>query len=95
MGWQPHKEDEVGMTLLINSYSFVAIGFLIVLIVALMSWRLLSPKWAAVTVAVTFAALVAFQLTASTKVDTVSSPEDFNSALASGKPVLLELYSNF
>ena len=95
MGSHPHKEDEVGMTLLINSYSFVAIGLLIVLIVALISWRLLSPKWAAVTVAVTFAALVAFQLMASTKVDTVSSPEDFNSALASGKPVLLELYSNF
>ncbi|MCL0101680.1 hypothetical protein M1O29_01210 [Dehalococcoidia bacterium] len=83
------------MTLLINSYSFVALGLLIVLIVALTSWRLLSPKWVAVTVTVTFAALVAFQSMASTKIDTVSSPEDFNSALVSGKPVLLELYSNF
>ena len=95
VGWRSHKEDEIGMTLLINSYSFVAIGLLIVLIVALISWRLLSPKWVAVTVAVTFAALVAFQLMASTKVDTVSSLEDFNSTLASGKPILLELYSNF
>ena len=95
MGSHPHKEDEVGMTLLINSYSFVALGLLILLIMALLTWRLLSPKWATATVAVTFASLVTFQLMASTKVDTVSSAEDFNNALASGKPVLLELYSNF
>ena len=83
------------MTLLINSYSFVALGLLILLIMALLTWRLFSPTWATATVAVTFVSLVAFQLMASTKANTVSSPEDFNNALTSGEPVLLELYSNF
>ena len=83
------------MTLLINSYSFVAIGLLILLIMALLTWRLFGPTWATATVAVTFTSLVAFQLMASTKANTVSSPEDFNNALTSGKPVLVELYSNF
>ena len=95
MGWHSHKGDEIGMTLLINSYSFVALGLLILLIMALLTWRLFGPTWATATVAVTFASLVAFQLMASTKANTVSSPEDFNNALTSGKPVLVELYSNF
>ena len=95
MRWHPNTEDEIPMVLLINSYSFVAAGLLVLIIVALLTGRLFSPKWVVVAVAVTSVSLVAFQLTASTKVDTVSSPEDFTSALASGKPVLLELYSNF
>jgi len=80
---------------LINSYSFVVLGLLVVLIVAVLTWRVLSPKWVAAAVAVTFIALVVFQLMGSTKVDTVASPQDFESALVAGKPVLLELYSNF
>ena len=95
MGWHPHKEDEIAMALLINSYSFVALGLLILLVTALLAWRLFSPKWAAAAVAVTFVSLVAFQLMASTKANTGYSPENFNNALASGKPTLVELYSNF
>ena len=95
VAWHPNTEDEITMALLINSYSLVAAGLLVLIIVALLTGRLFSPKWAAAAVAVTFVSLVAFQLTASTKANTVSSPEDFNNALASGKPVLVELYSNF
>ena len=83
------------MALLINIYSFVALGLLILLVTALSTWRLFSPKLAAAAIAVTFVSLVAFQLMASTKANTVYSPEDINNALASGKPVLVELYSNF
>ena len=83
------------MALLINSYSLVAAGLLVLIIVALLTWQLFSPKWITAAVAATCAFLVAFQLMASTKANTVSSPEDFNNALTSGKPVLLELYSNF
>ncbi len=95
VGWRPNTEDEITMALLINSYSLVAAGLLVLVIVALLTGRLFGPKWATAAVAVTFVSLVAFQLTASTKADTVSSPEDFNGALTSGKPVLVELYSNF
>ena len=83
------------MALVINSYSFVALGLLILLTVSMLTWRLFSPQWAAAAIAVTLTFLVAFQLIASTKAGTVSSPEAFDHALASGKPVLLELYSNF
>jgi len=83
------------MAMLINSYSFVALGLLTLLLMALVTWRLFNPEWAAAIAAVTFVFLVAFQLMVSTKANTVSSLEDFNNALTSGEPVLLELYSNF
>ena len=83
------------MILLINSYSFVVVGLVIALLVALITWRLFSPNWAVATVVVTIAALGLVQSMASTKVELTSKPESFDSALASGKPVLLELYSNF
>jgi thiol:disulfide interchange protein len=83
------------MLLLINSYSLVAAGLLALMIVALLTGRFFGLKWAAATVAITFVSLVAFQITASTKANTVSTPEDFNNALTFGKPVLVELYSDF
>ena len=83
------------MLLLINSYSFVVVGLVIALLVALITWRLFSLNWAVAAVVVTIAALGLVQSMASTKVELVSNPENFDSALASGKPVLLELYSNF
>ena len=95
VGWRPNTEDEITMALLINSYSLVAAGLLVLMIVALLTGRLFGSNWATAPVVVTFVSLVAFQVTASTKANTVSTPEDFNNALTSGKPVLVELYSNF
>ena len=95
VGWRPNTDDEITMALLINSYSLVAAGLLVIMIVALLTGRLFGSNWATATVAVTFVFLVAFQVTASTKANTVATPEDFNNALISGKPVLVELYSNF
>lgn len=95
VGWRPNTEKEITMLLLINSYSLVAAGLLALMIVALLTGRFFGLKWAAATVAITFVSLVAFQITASTKANTVSTPEDFNNALTSGKPVLVELYSDF
>ena len=83
------------MTLLIISYSLIVVGSLILLILTSLTWRLFGPQWAAGIIAVTFAFMLVLQLSTSTKVNTVSSPEDFDSFLQSGKPILLELYSNF
>ena len=83
------------MISLINSYSFIVVGLLIALLVALITWRLVNPSWAVATVLVTVIALGSVQSIASTKIELVSNPNDFDSALAAGKPVLLELYSNF
>jgi Na+(H+)/acetate symporter ActP len=83
------------MTLLLNSYSFVVFGVMILIIVTLLAWGLLGPRWAQAIAAVTLGSLLIFQLMVSTKANEASSPQDFENALASGKPVLLELYSNF
>ena len=91
----PHEKHGNNMTLIINNYSFVIFGLLILLIAALFLWRILNPQWAIGIAVVTFALLVTFQLFASTKPHTVSNMEDFNTLISSGKPVLLELYSNF
>ena len=83
------------MTLLINSYSLFVVGLLILLILTSLTWRLFGTQWAVVIIAVTFTFMLVLQLSTSTKENTVSSPEEFNSVLRSGKPILLELYSNF
>jgi len=83
------------MALLINNYSFVVLGLLLLMVVTSLTWRFVGVQWAVATVAVTFTSLVVFQLVASTRIDTVSNIEEFNNALATGKPVLLEMYSNF
>ena len=83
------------MILLINSYSFVVVALLFALLVGLITWRLFSPNWAVATVLVVVIALGLVQSMASTKVELVPKPNGFDSVLASGKPVLLELYSNF
>ena len=83
------------MELLINRYSFVALGLLILTLATLTSGRLLGKKWASIMFSSTLSILIIFQVIASTKINTVNSLKDFDDALASGQPVLLELYSNF
>ena len=83
------------MALLVNSYSFIALGLIVLLIIAFLTVRLFGLQRAVVVVVVTFVLLVVFQLMASTEANSVSSPEEFNNVLMSGKPVLIELYSNF
>ena len=83
------------MALLINGYSLVAMGLLVLVIVALLTSQLFSLKWVVAAVALTSVSMVLFQLAASTKASTISSPENFDNALISGKPVLVQLYSNF
>lgn len=89
------KEDKRTMVLLINNYSFVVLGLLFLMVVASLTWRFVGAQWAVATVAVTFTSLVAVQLMASTRIDTVSDIEEFDNALVNGKPVFLEMYSNF
>ena len=83
------------MTLLINSYSFIAVGALILLGIAFLTWNFVGPKTALFAVVVTAIFLVYFQAMTFTTENTFSGTEDFNNVLTSGKPVLLELYSNF
>ena len=81
--------------MMINQYSFIVIGLLILTIITFLSWRLIGMKYAVSVVGLTFVSLVAFQLLLSTNTNTYSSVDAFDNALTSGNPVLLVLYSDF
>jgi cell division protein FtsW (lipid II flippase) len=87
--------DSLTLALLINSYSFVVLGLLALLIVGLLTLRFMSRKRAAAVTVVLLLALVSFQLIARTDTNSVSSTDNLDNAMASGKPTLVELYSNF
>ena len=80
---------------MINQYSFIFIGLLILAITAFLSWRLIGIKFTVPVAGLTFVLLVAFQLLLSTNANTYSSVGAFDVALTSGEPVLLVLYSDF
>ena len=80
---------------MINQYSFIVVGLLILPIITFLSWRLIGKKYTVSVAGLTLALLVAFQLLLSTTTTTYSSVDAFDNALASGNPVLLVLYSDF
>ena len=81
--------------MMINQYSFIVTGLLILVIITFLSWRLIGMKYAVTVVGLTFVSLVAFQLLLSTNTNTYSSVDAFDNSLTSGNPVLLVLYSDF
>ena len=89
------EEDRTLMTVLINSYSFIVIGLLILIILTSLSWHLFGQMWATVTAVVTAVLLITLQTVSSTTSDQIHEPNEFDNILHAGRPVLLELYSNF
>ena len=85
----------MAVELMINQYSFVVIGLIILVIIAFLSWRLMGIRYAVPVAGLTLVILVAFQLLLSTDANTYSSVGAFDNALTSGEPVLLVLYSDF
>ena len=84
-----------GQALMINQYSFIIIGLLILAILTFLSWRLIGKKYTVPVAGLTFVLLVAFQVLLSTNTNTYSSVEAFDNVLTSGNPVFLVLYSDF
>ena len=80
---------------MINQYSFIVIGLLILAIITFVSWRLIGMKHTVFVAGLTFVLLVVFQLLLSTNTNTYSSVDAFDNSLTSGNPVLLVLYSDF
>ena len=80
---------------MINQYSFIVIGLLILVIITFFSWRLIGKKHTAPVAGLTLLLLVAFQLLLSTNTNTYSSVDALDDALTSSNPVLLVLYSDF
>lgn len=81
------------MALMINQYSFIIIGLLLLATITFLIWKIIGIKYAVPVSGLILVSLVAFQILLSTH--THSSLEAFENALASEKPVLLVLYSDF
>ena len=80
---------------MINQYSLIIIGLLILAIITFVSWRLIGMKYTVAVSGLTLVLLVGFQLLLSTDTNTYSSVDAFDNSLTSGNPVLLVLYSDF
>ena len=80
---------------MINQYSFIAFGLVVLAIITLLSWRFIGIKYTVRVAGLTFGLLIVFQLMLSTNVNTYSSVDAFDNALPSGNPVFLVLYSDF
>ena len=81
--------------LLINQYSFIAVGLIILVIVSVSGWQFFGTTYAMPLVGLTFALLVAFQRLLSTRASPYSNVEAFDNSRTFGLPVLLVLYSDF
>ena len=79
---------------MVNQYSFIIAGFLILVIITFLSWRFLGIKWALPLSGIVLISLVAVQQLLSTSTQTNSNVAAFESALESNEPVFLVLYSD-
>lgn len=82
------------MELVINQYSYVAVGLIVLGLIGVATWLLVDAKWSIVAIAVTVALLGSFQLLTSTDVEKLSNVDDFEQALNLGTPVTVQFYSN-
>ena len=80
---------------MVNQYSFIILGFLLLAIITFLSWRFIGMKYTVPLAGLTIILLLAFQLLLSTNTNTHSSVGALDDVLASGRPVLLVLYSDF
>ena len=82
------------MELVINQYSYVVVGLIVLGLIGVATWLLIDVKWSIVAIAVTLALLGSFQLLTSTDVEKLSNVDDFEQALNLGTPVTVQFYSN-
>ena len=82
------------MELTLNQYSFLGVGLIVVGVALVITWRLTALPYALTVVGVTLVLLLGFQAVLSTNTDSYSDVAAFDRSMASGKPVLLVLYSN-
>jgi len=82
------------MELVINQYSYVVVGLIVLGLIGVATWLLIDVKWSIVAIAVTLALLGSFQLMTTTDVEKLSNLDDFEQALNLGTPVTVQFYSN-
>jgi heme A synthase len=82
------------MGVVINQYSSVVVGIPTLLIAAFLCWRFLGLRYAISIASVVLLTFFAFQVVIGGGTSTYASSEDFESAVSSGDPVFLVLYSH-
>lgn len=83
------------MYIFLNQYSFIFISLLILLIVGFLTWRFLNPRLSLVSIVLMVALLGAFYFTARGSIDQVENISELNFILASGQPVVVQIFSDF
>ena len=87
--------DSTMLPLLMNQYSFVVLGLVILVVIGVLSWRLVGIEYALIPITLGITALALFYTFSSTDVTSTYNVEDLGESLASGRPVILQLYSNY
>ena len=80
---------------LVNEYSLFLVALVVIALVLPLPAKRFGFKSGLTGLLTVVVAPPAFQFIPSTNVNTVSSREELDRALATGKPVLLELYSDY
>ena len=83
------------MTSLINEYSIVLFGILVLGLIVLFAWGLGQAKWMIIFVIILISSLATLQTLAKTSNNEITSVSQFNEVLDSDRSILLEIYSNF
>ena len=83
------------MTGLINEYSIVLFGILILGLIVLSTWGFGQTKWMIVFIVILISSLVALQSLAKTSNSEITTTTQFNEVIDSKQLTLLEVYSNF
>ena len=81
--------------MMINQYSFIGFGLVVLIIAGFVSWRLIGFKIAIPVVLLSALILVISQSMLTTKQNPYTNLEVFNESVNSGKPSLLMFYSDF
>ena len=83
------------MYLFINQYSFIFLSTLILSIIGFLTWRFLDPKLSLVSIVVMLSLLGSFYFTARGSVNQVENISELKILLSSGKPVVVQIFSDY
>jgi len=91
-----HAFDEVNLPMhILNQYSFVVIGSVVLFIVTLVAWRFVAGKSVVLVFGLVISLLVITQIYLSNRIDQFPNVDAFENALESGTPLVVALYSNY
>lgn len=83
------------MYLFINQYSFIFLSTLILSIIGFFTWRFLDPKLSLVSIVLMLSLLGSFYFTARGSVNQVENISELKILLSSGKPVVVQTFSDY